>query len=43
MIIQEVASVENVFLVLIIGMKNISILIGCVKCIYQETKSISRR
>ena len=40
---ESFASVGNVFLVLIIGMKNIFILIGCMKCIYQETKRISRR
>ena len=38
MIIEEVASVGNVFWVVRIGMKNIFILIGCVKCIFQETK-----
>ena len=43
MIIDEVASVGNVFWVLRIGLKNIFILIGYVKCIFQETKSIGRR
>ena len=43
MIIEEVASLGNVFLVLRKGMKIIFILIGCMKCIFQETKSISRR
>ena len=38
MIIEEVASVGNVFWVLRIGMKKIFILIGCVKCILQDTK-----
>ena len=38
MIIEEVASVGNVFWVVRIGMINIFILIGCVKCIFQETK-----
>ena len=38
MIIEEVASVGNVFWVVRIGMKSIFILIGYVKCIFQETK-----
>ena len=42
MIIQEIASIEYVFLVLMIGMKKIFILIRCMKFSYQETKSIRR-
>ena len=39
MIIQVV---KNAFLVLKIGVKDIFILISCVKCIFQDTESIIR-
>ena len=42
MIIEEVTSVQNVFSGLIIGMKNIFILIGCVKYIFQVTKAYAK-